>query len=122
MTPAEVKIFNEHNFYDKTQLKTIKKAIPNFKLINIKTLKNINFNEIIGSEKNPKTLSTNNIKNLDFIMGSDIELNNKILSKFTIKNNRNKLLIMTVLMPYLLYTDINSDLNFLFSSFTLNLN
>ena len=63
----------------------------------------------------------NGVKDIDFINGQNAELNQKIISQFTIKDNKNKLLIFTFLMPYLLYSDINSNNNTLFNAFVLQI-
>ncbi len=135
MTPEEVQKYNdihakEISLSKKASLADIKKAIPTFKLTNLKTLKNIIYNKIIGPGRIellpniPKEINgyfSNKIYDLTFIEGKNSTLNDQIKQelKIKVKDNKSELVIFTLIMPYLLYSNINYDYNIVYNAFVL---
>jgi hypothetical protein len=133
MTPEEVQKYNdihakEISLSKRPSLANIKKVMPKFKLTNLKTLKNINYNSIIGpgkidpSHDLPKKsfdFFSNKIHDLDFIKGENAIINDQIKQELKVKDNKSELVIFTLIMPYLLYSNINYDYNIVYNAFVL---
>jgi hypothetical protein len=116
--------FINMNFKEGTGLKEIKKRYRNFGLTNLKSLKNINMNDILEPEKIMSlSLIKNGIKDKLFIKGTNYKLNEEISTEIKKVENINKgiILVMILAMPHLLYSDINYEKNTLINYFGINL-
>lgn len=101
-------------------LSEFKKELPQFKLFNLNTLKNININDILGPRLVSQPNASNSIKNKTYLVYNfgDPELNAKIISEVN-KNYKTVpgdiIIVMIIIMPSLIYTDINSSNNVCFN-------
>jgi hypothetical protein len=128
MTPAELEIYEKCEKPVTLSKITAKDLIPTFKLTKLNTLNTstINFDDWI-KKGTKKANYTNYIDDEDFLTGDrkNPELNKHIIDtyqkkfKSTLKDNKTKLVIFTLVMPYVVYPDFNSKLNFLSSHFVL---
>jgi hypothetical protein len=127
--PRNTDLPNNTELVKKTELLAIKKVIKKFNLTNLKTLKNIDYKNIIETKTKTKTKTidddpfSNSIKDMTFIKGTNEKLNQQIKQEIKQKDKlkKTKLVIFTLEMPYLVYTDINSSINILHSYFVIPL-
>ena len=110
---------------------TAKNLIPTFKLTKLNTLNNSNIRYDDWIQKGTKEPNfTNYIDDEDFLIGKQSEYNTRIKKhtieayktkfKSTLKDNKTKLVIFTLVMPYVAYPDFNSKINILKSHFVLD--
>ena len=131
--PRKSDLPNNTELLKKTELLAIKKVMKKFNLTNLKTLKNIDYKKIIETKTKIKTKTktktidddpfSNSIKDMTFIKGTNEILNQQIKQEIKQKDKlkKTKLVIFTLEMPYLVYTDINSSINILHSYFVIPL-